>query len=123
MGKRKEVRSNWVGLLFPNGEEITKEEFRSFPSGHMANVSMFVPMFLTLPLINKHIKLKEEWIIVISTAWCLLLAYSRMRVGAHYLSDVSVGGLTTVAVAYVGSEIFARVYKKYGGEQIETPQE
>lgn len=117
----KEIRNYWIDnrLTFPNGKLVTKEEFKSFPSGHMANTALFLPMFLVVPMINNHFKLKEHWIVIISIGWNLLLAYSRMRVGAHFLSDVSFGALGTIIVTYAGNEVFCYIYKKYGEDKPE----
>ena len=120
----KSVRENWVGELFPNGREITKEEFKSFPSGHLANTALFLPMFMTVPMINNHVKIKDWVIVGISTAWCMLLAYTRMRVGAHYLSDVSFGALGTVIVCIALNQLGAYFYRKYGTDEVkEEPSE
>ena len=120
----KSVKDNWVKLLWPGTDvAITTEEFKSFPSGHMANTMILLPMFLFVPIINNHVKLKEEWIVIISVLWNLVLAYTRMRVGAHFLSDVCMGAFMTIVVTYAVNELFCFVYKKYGGEQEAVQQE
>ena len=103
---------------FPNGDLVTKEEFKSFPSGHMANTTAVIAIMGMLPVINKNIKLRSDVLMGIGMAWCLLLAFTRMLVGAHFLSDVSMGMLMTVLVVYVLNEVFLRVYDKYA----EAPQ-
>lgn len=113
----KSVRESWVGELFPNGKEITKEEFKSFPSGHLANTALFLPMFMAVPMINNHVKIKDWVIVAISTAWCMLLAYTRMRVGAHFLSDVSIGAIGTVLVCIAFNHLGAWAFRKYGTDK------
>ena len=119
----KSVKDSWVGEKFPNGAEITSEEFKSFPSGHMANTMILLPMLLFVPIINNHVKLKEEWLVIIAVVWNLILAYTRMRVGAHYLSDVSMGAFMTIVVTYAVNELYCYFYKKYGGEQESAKEE
>ncbi len=118
----KSVRENWVGELFPNGKEITKEEFKSFPSGHLANTALFLPMFMAVPMINSHVKIKDWVIVAISTSWCMLLAYTRMRVGAHFLSDVSIGAIGTVLVCIAFNHLGAWAYRKYGTDEVKAEE-
>ncbi|MCR5505622.1 MAG: phosphatase PAP2 family protein [Bacilli bacterium] len=112
----KELYTN-SPVYFPNGQLITKEEFKSFPSGHMTNTCVIILFAGMLPLINKHIKMKSEWLILIATGYCVLLGFSRMLVGAHYLSDVCMGALTPLLVAYVINEIFTIIYNKIPKEK------
>lgn len=110
----KDVRNLYLKetILFPNGNPITKEEFKSFPSGHVNN-AMFMPLFLgALPLFNNKIKVKSSLLTGIGLAYVALMMYSRMLVGAHFLSDVCFGGLITVVVAYLLSLIFNHFYNQ-----------
>ena len=104
----REVRKVYVEDL----ELVTKEEFKSFPSGHMTNTMSLVAILAMLPTICDKIKLKKEILFFIGVAWNLLLAFSRMLVGAHYLSDVSMGALLTILIAFVFNMIFPGIYNK-----------
>ena len=78
----------------------TSDEFSSFPSGHSA-YSMFAiflfPAFGDfIPKFRKH----KPLLFVAGFVWWTLTALSRLTVGAHYLTDVTIAGLVTL-LAYV----------------------
>lgn len=110
----KSLKAEYVGFPWVDDPtvKITSEEFKSFPSGHLSNTMNLLPMLLALPLLNNKFKLKEEWLILIAIIWNLLLAYTRMRVGAHYLSDVSFGSLITILVTLGVNELYELTSKK-----------
>ena len=73
--------------VFTAGFNLIKDNFNtwnsSFPSFH----TMLV--FAVLPIINKEFKeFRHYWLI-----FALLVAFSRIYFGLHYLSDVLIGGL------------------------------
>ena len=73
------------------------DEFTSFPSGHSA-YSMFA-IFL-FPAIADYLPRLRKYrvaLFVLGSLWWGLTALSRLTVGAHYLTDVSIAGLVTVA--------------------------
>ncbi|MBR1983997.1 MAG: phosphatase PAP2 family protein, partial [Clostridia bacterium] len=72
------------------------DEFSSFPSGHSA-YSMFA-IFL-FPALSGFITKLEKYkplLFVLGFIWWGLTAFSRLTVGAHYLSDVCIAGLVTL---------------------------
>lgn len=84
-----------------DGINITSEEFKSFPSGHSGSAAvamMFLPYFSAF--YNK-LKGKEVLLFYIGFAWTLLMMFSRMLVGAHYLSDTCMGALLLMLVYFV----------------------
>ena len=87
---------------------LTKEEFKSFPSGH-AGASMVGLITLSyLPLFNKNWMKHQTLLFYIAFAWGLVVMFARMLVGAHFLSDVCVGALLTVVFFYIANEIVVR---------------
>ncbi|MBI4448333.1 phosphatase PAP2 family protein [Candidatus Woesearchaeota archaeon] len=67
---------------------LVQEASPSFPSAHAAAI------FAALPVLNKEYpKLKILWIAI-----SLLIAYSRIYVGVHYLSDVIAGAMIGYAI-------------------------
>lgn len=112
---------NWWEA-FPNYKDyvlgnVTSEEFKSFPSGHVGTSTVilslqYIPMFFGIK-INR----KTRIFLIISAIYPLLLAYTRMLCGAHFLSDVSMGGLIGCVVFAITHSI---LYKKL--EQIENKQ-
>lgn len=60
----------------------------AFPSGHSAVA------FSVIPVVNKGIpKLKWLWVV-----FAIFIAFTRMYVGVHYLSDVIFGGLLGLSI-------------------------
>ena len=77
---------------------VTSEEFKSFPSGHTATIFSLIPFLVYLPKINEKYCKYETILFYIGLIWILLVAFSRMLVGAHFLTDVSFGLLIGVAI-------------------------
>ncbi|MDR0935015.1 MAG: phosphatase PAP2 family protein [Erysipelotrichaceae bacterium] len=89
------------GILFNPDLE---EEFKSFPSGHATAAAIgiavlaYIPMFKSKWFNNK----KLTYILLgVGVIWTLLLSFSRMLVGAHFLSDVGFGYLITMLVFFI----------------------
>lgn len=77
----------------------------SFPSGH---TTYCCSMFLTYPLFLAIDKLKKyaPLMYVFSALYVILIAFTRMVAGAHYLTDVA-------GAAIIGYSLFLIVYKIY----------
>ena len=104
VSKNKSIKE----YLLKNFSNITKEEFKSFPSGHMTNSFNLIFILPMLPVINNHIKIRQEVLFLIAFIFNIVLAYTRMRLGAHYLSDVCFGSLIATIFIYVGNEIYLK---------------
>ena len=98
-----------------NMHDIAKEEFKSFPSGHTSVCAMTMLGVVILPFVlGKEVK-HQVLYFYLALAYTLFVAFTRILVGAHYLSDVGMGGLITVVCLYMYYEIIIhepRVYKK-----------
>lgn len=90
----------------------TNNEFMSFPSGHSANSASIIWITL-LPLVFNKLKGKENLMIMIAGIWTLCVMFSRIIVGAHFASDVTMGMLITVSV-------FLWAKKRYIGDYYEN---
>lgn len=98
--------SSLKGVLTAAG--VAAEEFKSFPSGHTANASMLMLLGI-LPMLRPELAKKRKLLIGIGFAWPCLVAASRIIMGAHYLTDTTVGfaiGLT--AMLLVWKVVFGR---------------
>jgi len=98
----KDVKE-WAKASLPNYDS---EMFKSFPSGHTASSSCAMVILGTLPILFPN-KLKK-WqtpFFFIGLGWALLTAFSRMTMGAHFLSDVSFG-LLIFLVCYLLVNLF-----------------
>ena len=84
-----------------NGHLIDKEEFKSFPSGHSGTAAIMMMFLPYMSIFFNKLKGKELLMFYIGFAWTLLMMFSRMLVGAHYLSDTCMGSLIVMVVYYV----------------------
>ena len=89
-------------LLYPDS---LSEEFKSFPSGHSAASIAFPTMALFLPFIKKDYQKYVLPCFIGGLAWALLVMFSRILVGAHYLSDVSMGAIITILMMAIALEV------------------
>ena len=75
---------------------VKAEEFKSFPSGHTANASSLMLLCL-LPTICSKLESKRTLLFLIGVGWACIVAVSRIVMGAHYLTDTTIG----LAVGFV----------------------
>lgn len=84
---------------------VAKDGYKSFPSGHTSAAAI---VFGLLAIPKYFPKLGKKWNIAI-TAFVLLytatVAFSRMVMGAHYLSDVTVGALLSAVGFLIGDNL------------------
>lgn len=79
---------------------IAAEEFKSFPSGHSANAACAM-MLGVLPIICQRLKGKENLLSFIGIMLTLTVAFSRIIMGAHFLTDVTVGMSVTFLIEVI----------------------
>lgn len=72
----------------------------SFPSGHTANATVIFSSVYYLKFLPERLKKYKPFIITLIAAWIAAVAFSRVLVGAHYLSDVLFGAAITLAIVY-----------------------
>ena len=84
---------------------VASDEFRSFPSGHTACAACSMLLIL-LPTLYRRLHNKEKLFMAIGGVWTLAVAVSRLRMGMHFLSDVSVSSLLTIALGAVAVWLF-----------------
>lgn len=85
--------------------ELTSEEFKSFPSGHAGASALLVMAAVLMPLISKKADKYLPVILYCGLAWSMLVSFSRILVGAHFLSDVSMGSILTILMALIANEV------------------
>jgi undecaprenyl-diphosphatase len=103
----KKVDPPWLVTDF-SIKESYKSSF-SFPSSHAAN-SMAVAIFTSF-----YLKKFSIFLIVFS----LLIGYSRIHVGVHYLSDISVGFIVGAICAFFVKYLFEMVYGYFEKRRVE----
>lgn len=92
--------------------ESFSEQFKSFPSGHASVAALLVFGLPYLSLLEPKLKGKENLLFGIGLGFAVLMCLSRMTVGAHYLSDVSFGGLAMVTCCMIANEINLNCFLK-----------
>jgi len=83
--------------------DVPADQFKSFPSGHTSDSTVGL-IFFFFPLLNKKTEKNKylPYIIVsISIIWIICVASSRINYGAHYLSDVTFGGLVCTSILFI----------------------
>ncbi len=70
---------------------------RSFPSGHTFN-SCGTLILLYLPRLSEKFRGKEKALTIMCILWIVLVALSRVIIGAHFASDVTMGAVLGVTL-------------------------
>lgn len=103
--------SNYKALMEQYG--IISEEFKSFPSVHAGAGTVFLLGVSALPLLDKKYERLQLPLFYGGLAWVLLVSFTRILVGAHFLSDVSMGGILTSVFMLANNEVLIALNKKY----------
>ena len=93
---------NYKDLMSITG--LTSEEFKSFPSGHAGGSALTLIFALLVPYFVKDTEKLQLPLIYGGFVWVILVSFSRILVGAHFLSDVSMGAILTVGVIICANE-------------------
>lgn len=81
--------------------------YASFPSGHSMN-SAGVILLMLLPPMLPALAGKKKFLHIIVYVWCAVVGISRVFMGAHFASDVTVGILLSLAIFEVLRAILCR---------------
>jgi membrane-associated phospholipid phosphatase len=82
---------------------LDPDEFVSFPSGHAVLAASTIYVVLSLTWLFPELRDKRMYICIGSFVFCLIVLFSRIVLGAHYLSDVSAGAIIGLLFALVFS--------------------
>ncbi|MGN0521810.1 MAG: phosphatase PAP2 family protein [Eubacterium sp.] len=83
---------------------------KSFPSGHTAGAGMSYLMML-LPLAFDKLKDKKAACFAIPFIYTSVVAVTRLMMGAHYLSDVTAGGIISFSLVLIAIKIYEKASK------------
>ncbi len=86
-------------------EGVSSDEFRSFPSGHTACAACAM-LFVLFPTLSKRLRGRERMCLGIGLFWTGVVAFTRINMGAHFLSDVSFSALLTLCLTALGVYLF-----------------
>ena len=93
------------------GTDVVTDEFASLPSGHSAYSMFAIFLFPALSDYVHKLKKFKIYLFVLGFVWWALTAFSRMTVGAHYLTDVTIAGLVTIGaygIVYTSKNIYLK---------------
>lgn len=90
---------------------VAAEEFKSFPSGHSGNAACAM-LLCVLPLISQKCRGKETLLFMIGAGFMLIVAFSRIIMGAHFLSDVTMGMSITFIIENIVVYVFIKRNKQ-----------
>jgi membrane-associated phospholipid phosphatase len=85
-------------------------KYRSFPSGHTANASILYIITMFAPLTKK--RWLKFLLYVIPIVWIIIMAASRVIVGAHFASDVLFGATISIILFYLSRHYTLQYIKK-----------
>ena len=109
-----------LNVMLKNAFERTRPEFAdaflltpswSFPSGHAMNTFVFCGLGVYVLL-----RFTRSWttigaVVAVACAWCLVMGFTRLYLGVHFLSDVAAGLIAAtawVAACVSGIEVALR---------------
>jgi membrane-associated phospholipid phosphatase len=96
--------------------KIVTDEFASLPSGHSAYSMFAIFLFPTLADYVRGLKQFKPHLFALGFLWWAVTAFSRLTIGAHYLTDVTIAGLVTI-FAYGTVSVVWRIYSKRKGTE------
>lgn len=108
---------NYKDIMALSG--LSKEEFKSFPSGHTSVCALTMFFVVLYPFVSgKELKYQPVYF-YLALIYTLFVAFTRLLVGAHYLTDIAMGGLITLVCLYIYYEIILHKTEIYQAPQVE----
>lgn len=101
-------------------DTLTSEEFKSFPSGHASVSALMMFYAAVIPAMFPR-KIGKKYcfpLFLVGFAYFAFIASVRIFAGAHFLSDISFGGLLTMALSLIGLWIIDK-FKLLGHQKVE----
>ena len=109
--------SPWY-LAFSGAKELMaalgleNDAFRSFPSGHSLQAASLLAVFYGLSLVYPGLRQKLGIVLAVEIVFALVVMSCRMVLGAHFLSDVSMGALVSVVAFLILMALQGRLTRK-----------
>ncbi|MTK11828.1 MAG: phosphatase PAP2 family protein, partial [Clostridiaceae bacterium] len=82
--------------FIPHGP-ASGDDFMSFPSGHSANSAVMIWITL-IPTFADSMKNKKNWLLLFAVVWMIMVTTSRVIIGAHFASDVTMGATISLII-------------------------
>lgn len=86
---------------------VSSDEFKSFPSSHTANAATAM-LFTAFATLKDSLRRHATLILWVGAAWGGIVALSRIIMGAHFLSDVTVGFTVTFVIMLAVYQVMFR---------------
>lgn len=84
---------------------VSSDEFRSFPSGHTACAACAMLLAL-LPTLKKGATRRIRILFAGGCLWCAVTAFTRLQMGAHFLTDVTMAWLIALGMCVLSVYLF-----------------
>ena len=94
---------NEFSLWFLPQRFTSNNEYMSFPSGHSAN-SAVIWWITLLPTFVSELRGKEKCLKLVAGTWIVMVMISRVIMGAHFASDVTLGASLSIICFYLISK-------------------
>ena len=98
---------DYKGLIASFG--FSKEDFKSFPSGHTAETSILLVGATLFPMASKKLQRYQLPVFIGSGVLVLLVALARIMAAAHFLSDVSMGATIVLTLLFATNETIVHI--------------
>ena len=99
--------SQFTAWYHPNGVNGN----RSFPSGHTGSAGMSYLLML-LPFVSDFWRRHRHLAFWLAFCYTTAVAFTRLVMGAHYLSDVTVGGTIAFSCVLIGIKVYESLEAK-----------
>ena len=86
-------------------EGVAKDMVSSFPSGHSTSAACAM-LLLLVPTLGKAVRGRERLFMLAGAAWTVIVCFSRIMMGAHFLTDVTAAVAITLICAIIGIKLF-----------------
>lgn len=88
------------------------ESSYSFPSGHASAAAAFCGFIAYLAWTKMSRGSRRTLFLAVTLSYVFLMAFGRLYLGAHYLSDVLIGLTVGMAGAWIGTILFRRLRQR-----------
>lgn len=89
--------------------KATKENCKSYPSGHSAEASILIVAATFYPMADKRFQKYQLPAFLCACGVTLLVMFARILAAAHYLSDVSWGASIVILLTFIANEIVMKI--------------
>ena len=86
-------------------EGVEKDLLSSFPSGHACSAACAMLLIL-LPTLGKQTRGRERAFLLLGAGWTLLVCFTRIMMGAHFLTDVTFACIVELLFSILGIKLF-----------------